>query len=98
MDRAENRERILRMQEDLARTRQRRLDWEQEQLQQHNKPKIAEQSLNHQPNHNHDQVQDTEGRLHILRLEEVNRKKELEATKLAEERLLREARRRQVRI
>lgn len=41
-------------------------------------------------------LQEQEGRLRHLRLEEVQRKMELEMAKNAEERLLREARRRQV--
>ncbi|XP_035207092.1 afadin-like isoform X1 [Stegodyphus dumicola] len=94
LDRAENRERKLKMQEDLERARQRRLEWEMQQNQ-------TQQKLQQQSNHNDDwkrqqqSLEEQEGRLRQLRLEEVQRKRELEAAKNVEERLLREARRRQ---
>lgn len=93
LERAENRERMLKMQEDLEKARQRRLEWEQDQphLNQPKQPPMTQQ----EEWKKHHSLEEQEGRLRQLRLEEVNRKKELEAAKSAEERLLREARRRQ---
>lgn len=55
-------------------------------------------SYNRNVNFLNSHMQEQEGRLRHLRLEEVQRKMELEMAKNAEERLLREARRRQVKI
>ncbi|XP_067129522.1 afadin-like [Centruroides vittatus] len=95
LDRAENRERMLKVQEDLERARQRRLEWEQEQHQKQSVLSPQEEWKRRQLDKQHSQIEEQEGRLKQLRLEEVNRKKELEAAKEVEEQLLREARRRQ---
>uniref|UniRef100_A0A2R5LKM4 Putative actin filament-binding protein afadin n=1 Tax=Ornithodoros turicata TaxID=34597 RepID=A0A2R5LKM4_9ACAR len=81
MERAEKRERIVKIQEDLERTRQMRLEWEQETVatQQTSKMQLEEQTV----------------RLQQLKLEENSKKQELEAQRRAEERLIREAHRRQ---
>ncbi|XP_022256990.1 afadin-like isoform X2 [Limulus polyphemus] len=113
MERAENRERMLRMQNDLELARQRRLEWEKTQLQhqQQQQQQLLQQqkqqqqartilspqeewSRRYQEGH-HYQIEDQGERLRHLRLEETNRKREFEAAKEAEERLLQEARRRQ---
>lgn len=98
LDRAETRERKLKMQEDLERARQRRLEWDVQQNQSQMK---VQQQQQQQMNHNDEwkrqqqTLEEQEGRLRQLRLEEVQRKRELEVAKNAEEKLLREARRRQ---
>ncbi|XP_042899757.1 afadin isoform X2 [Parasteatoda tepidariorum] len=94
LDRAENRERKLKMQEDLERARLRRLEWEAQQGQ--NQIKM-QPPLGHNEEWRRQQqsIEEQEDRLRQLRIEEVQRKRELEVAKNAEERLLREAKRRQ---
>ncbi|XP_055943711.1 afadin-like isoform X2 [Argiope bruennichi] len=99
LDRAETRERKLKMQEDLERARLRRLEWDvqQSQTQMKMQPPPPQQQMSHNDEWKRQQqtLEEQEGRLRQLRLEENQRKRELEVAKSAEEKLLREARRRQ---
>ncbi|KAG8189760.1 hypothetical protein JTE90_012933 [Oedothorax gibbosus] len=94
LDRAETRERKLKMQEDLERARLRRLEWDAQQQNQ-NHMKMQQQQQSEEWKRQQQSLEEQEGRLRQLRLEEIQRKHELEAAKHAEEKLLREARRRQ---
>lgn len=101
LDRADHRERMLTMHQELERTRQRRLEREQLAMQQ----QTSQINVNRQSNddwnkrNNHamsPQLEEQETRLRQLRLEEVKRRRELEAAQQAEERLILQAKRRQV--
>ncbi len=101
LDRADHRERMLSMKQDIERTRQRRIERELMKQQNQNfsqtRPNLeewAKRSQNHLISQN--QLEEQEERLRQLQLEESKRHQELEAAQLAEERLLREAKRRQV--
>ncbi|XP_054718595.1 afadin-like isoform X2 [Uloborus diversus] len=96
LDRAENRERKLKMQEDLERARQRRLEWDMQQNQNPVKMQAPPPGIHSEEWKRQQQsLEEQEGRLRHLRLEEVQRKMELDMARTAEEKLLREARRRQ---
>ena len=100
LDRADNRERMLTIKQDIERTRQRRLERElhQKQQLQNFSGRVDEWSKRSQNNNIHttNQLELQEERLRQLRLEENRRHQELEAAQMEEERLLREAKRRQV--
>jgi len=102
LDRADQRERMLSMKQDIERTRQRRIERElqmkQNQQNVHQiRPNLEEWAKRNQNNYiPSNQLEEQEERLKQLRLEENRRHKELEAAQLAEERLLRDAKRRQV--
>ena len=104
LDRADNRERMLSMKQDIERTRQRRIEREMQQKQQlmqnfrpnPNLDDWAKRNAQNNNIHTTNQLELQEERLRQLRLEENRRHQELEATQMEEERLLREAKRRQV--
>ena len=99
LDRADNRERMLSMKQDIERTRQRRIEREMQQKQQNFRPNMDEWAKRNSQNnniHTTNQLELQEERLRQLRLEENRRHQELEAAHLEEERLIREAKRRQV--
>lgn len=101
LDRADTRERMLAMNQDIERTRQRRIEREMQlkQQQQNFRPNLEEWAKRTQQNnsiHSSGQLEAQEERLRQLRLEENRRHQELEAAQMEEERLIREARRRQV--
>lgn len=101
LDRADNRERMLSMKQDIERTRQRRIEREMQQKQQQMqnfRPNLEDWAKRSQLNnniHTTNQLELQEERLRQLKLEENRRHQELEATQMEEERLLREAKRRQ---
>ncbi|XP_054164184.1 afadin-like [Oppia nitens] len=97
LDRADNRERMLSMKQDIERTRQRRVEREQQlkQQQQNFRPNLEEWAKRTQLNNHNNQLEAQEERLRQLRLEENRRHQELEAAQMEEEKLIREAKRRQ---
>ncbi|CAG2121711.1 unnamed protein product, partial [Medioppia subpectinata] len=90
---------MLSMKQDIERTRQRRIERELQlkQQQQNFRPNLEEWAKRTQQNNSvhNNQLEAQEERLRQLKLEENRRHQELEAAQMEEERLIREARRRQ---